>query len=124
MELTVTVWHRADEKMFRPDAPTWNDSYTEAYSYDTPAPAPGDDTFFGRIWRENNVVEGWENPVTYGARSLSVGDVIELSEPVDGGTVWQVAAFGWEPRMSAFPRLWRTRERLAREWELLEDERV
>lgn len=32
----------------------------------------------GRVWREQNAVDGSERPVRLGHRSLSVGDVVQL----------------------------------------------
>lgn len=46
------------------------------------------------IWRENNVVDGNELPVTFATRSLMVGDVVRVT--LNGTTTdWQVEKAGW-----------------------------
>jgi hypothetical protein len=67
--------------------------------YDIPAPdVEGDQAdvelqqqqVLGRVWREQNAVDGSERPVRLGHRSLSVGDVVQLD-----GRAFAVRSLGW-----------------------------
>jgi hypothetical protein len=50
------------------------------------------DRLLGRVWREQNVVDGHERPAKLGHRSLSVGDVVQLCE-----RAFAVQSIGWRP---------------------------
>lgn len=41
---------------------------------------------WGQIWRENNVVDGWERPVIHGTRSMMVGDIVQIRPEGNGPT--------------------------------------
>ena len=118
--MRVTIWHRTGERMFSPLPIERDETYTLAYSYER-GPLEGADP----IYRENNVVDGSEYPVTYGTRSLSVGDVIEFDDFIDLATgatswedpdydpalTWMVGLYGYERVAfgSAWTDLWRIR---------------
>lgn len=53
------------------------------------------------IYRENNAVEGWEENVKAKARSLSVGDVIYISDDHVLNEYFSVDTMGFSPVLEA-----------------------
>ncbi len=53
------------------------------------------------IYRENNAVEGWEENVKAEARSLSVGDVIHISDGHVLNDYFSVDTMGFSPVLEA-----------------------
>ena len=75
------------------------DGYRMAYTYTTALDAPFDS--LDLIYRDNQMVDGWERPAEHEARSLSVGDVVVIA--VDGvrPQAFAVMPFGFAPVESA-----------------------
>ena len=77
------------------------DALVSQYKYERADPRDEAELHYERplehIWRENNVVDGYELPVYYRTRSLSVGDVVVLSYSDESREAWCVENVGWEP---------------------------
>jgi len=97
MNVEVTVYHRMEKPQFLPYAS--GDALAKRYSYG--AHVDLSDEFKNRqrilneIWRDNNVVDGYEVPTYYMTRSLAIGDVFVIDY---GGErdAWCVEAAGFE----------------------------
>ena len=77
------------------------DALTSKYKYDradlTSSGREHASVVLGPIWRENNLVSGYELPHYFQTRSLSVGDVVVLTYADDVHEAWGVENVGWEP---------------------------
>jgi hypothetical protein len=67
-------------------------SYWTVVNYPVPESAAYTNERLEYIWRQMNVVDGTELPITLKCRSMSVGDIaIDID-----GQGWIVASVGWE----------------------------